>query len=312
MFIVRALPQIHIQTGLNSATDGGVRSERSAADRNDGNFGCGHQPTKLPVEVPAGKILIKRKFGMDVRRKVGYRILVGSISLRAKCGVEGEGKDRFALAYKLIRVLDGCRPLPIVVKVISGPELGGASVVHADMGLRIFTESGEDIARIGRETNSVGRLQAPGLPTQKFPFAPLQVQPVETETIGVRIGSNENVGSVVAVEVELHVTGDIVLAEFGVGLDIEPGILSGGAIFREMPLHRIAERNGPEVGRGHETGVGAAEDVFEVHETAGGKVSRADAERQRRLFWLVLQRTRGHVHRTISVQRSIDQTSCIR
>ncbi len=126
------------------------------------------------------------------------------------------------------------------------------------------------------------------------------------------IGSNKDVGRIVAVEIELHITGDVVLAVFGVGLDVEPGVLSGGAIFREMPLDCIAEGNSPEVGRGHVAGVGAAEDVFKVYKTARREVGPADAERQRRFFWLVLGRPCGHVHRIIGVQRSVDQTSCVR
>src|SRR5258708_14147288 len=102
------------------------------------------------------------------------------------------------------------------------------------------------------------------------------------------IGSNKDVGRIVAVEIELHVTGDVVLSVLGVGLDVEPGILSGGAIFREMPLDCIVEGNSPEVGRGHVAGVGAAEDVFKVYKTARRKAVPADPERQRRLFWLVL------------------------
>ncbi len=155
-------------------------------------------------------------------------------------------------------------------------------------------------------------MQPPGLPAEKFPLAALQVQPVEAETVGVSIGTNKDVGRIVAVEVELHVTRDVIRAVFGVGLNIESGILSGGAIFREMSLHRIAEGDGPEVGRGHETGIGAAEDIFKVYETAGSEIGCANAERQRRLFWLVLQRPRGHVHRTVRIQRCVDQTSCIR
>src|SRR5258708_8356307 len=264
------------------------------------------------MEVPAGKVLVKCKLRNDVGRNVGCANAVTSVSLDAKRRVEGKGEDGFTYTNKLLRVLQGHGPLPVIVEVIGGPELGRTSVVDAYVSLRIFAESGEDIAGIRRKASPVRRLQAPGLPAQKLPLAPFQVQPVEAQTVGMRIGSNKDVGRIVAVEIELHITGDVVLSVLGVGLDVEPGILSGGAIFREMPLDCIVEGNSPEVGSGHKPCIGAAKDVFKVYKTARRKVGPADAERQRRFFWLVLGRPCGHVHRIIGVQRSVDQTSCVR
>src|SRR5258708_17201780 len=259
------------------------------------------------MEVPAGKVAGTCKLRNDVGRNVGCANVVTSVSLDAKRRVEGKGEDGFTYTNKLLRVLQGHGPLPVIVEVIGGPELGRASVVDAYVSLRIFAESGEDIAGIRRKARAVRRLQAPGLPAQKLPLAPLQVQPVEAKTVGMRIGSNKDVGRIVAVEIELHITGDVVLSVLGVGLDVEPGILSGGAIFREMPLDCIAEGNSPEIGRGHKPCIGAAKDVFKIHETAGSEIVPADAERHRRFFWLVLGGPRGNVHRIIRRQRSVDQ-----
>src|SRR5258708_24994483 len=102
---------------------------------------------------------------------------------------------------------------------------------------------------------------------------------------GLGLARDKNVGSVITVKVKFNEAGDVVLAEFGVGLQIEPRVLSCAAVFREMTLHRVAEGNGPEVRACNVAGVGAAEDIFKVHKTAGSKVGRANAERKRRLFF---------------------------
>src|SRR3954468_13271217 len=54
-----------------------------------------------------------------------------------------------------------------------------------------------------------------------------------------------------------------------------------------MTLWGVAERDSPEISGRHVVGVGGAEDVFKIHETARGKVRAANAEGKWRLFWLL-------------------------
>src|SRR5260370_26361323 len=229
---------------------------------------------------------------MDVGSNVRNSALIGKVNLWNEYCVEGGGQShggdpRHRWPAKLIRVLDGRGALEVIVEVIGGREVGRARVVDAYVGLCIFAEGCEEIGGIGRESHAIGRLQAPGLSTQELPLVALQVQPVEADAVSVRIGSYKHVGGIVAVEVELKITGDVVLAVFGVGPQVEPGVLSSNAVictWAGCPL--VAVGNSPEVGRGHVTGVGSAEDVFKVDEAAGRELCRAVAERKRRLLGL--------------------------
>src|SRR5258707_191388 len=242
------------------------------------------------MEVPsAGKVVIVSDLGVEVRGHVRRAGVVGCVKLHAQGCIEGKGKYDFSCSDKLLRVLDFCRPYPMVVKVVSRTEGGRARVVitYADVGILVISE--RQVRRIRRDADAVGRLQAPGLSRQKFPLAPLQVQPVETKTVRMRIGSNEDVGRIIAVEVEFKITRDVVFAILGVGLNVEPGILPGRTILGKVALHLIVEGNSAEVGRGHVAGVGAAENVFKVDETAGRKVGPANAETQWRLLRFVLE-----------------------
>ncbi len=118
------------------------------------------------MELPAGKALVVGKLRKDVGRNVGCANVVGGVNLHAKRGVEGRGENDFrSLPHKLLRVLQGHGPLPVVVEVIGGPELGRTSVVDAYVGLCILTQGSEDIAGIRRKASPVRRLQAPGLST---------------------------------------------------------------------------------------------------------------------------------------------------
>src|SRR5712692_3011814 len=132
---------------------------------------------------------------MEVGSQVGRAGVVGSVNLRAKRGVEGKGEDNFcrALAHKLLRVLDGRRPYPIIVEMISSPEIGRAGVVEAYVSLGILAIGEGQIGRVRRNAHSIWRLQAPGLSAQELPLAPLQIQPVEAHTVGVAIGTDKHV-----------------------------------------------------------------------------------------------------------------------
>src|SRR5215467_12560780 len=95
------------------------------------------------------------------------------------------------------------------------------------------------------------------------------------------IGGDEDVPGIVAIEVKFDITGHIVLAKLGRSLDVEPRILTGRTVFRQVALHRVAEGNGAKAGRRHVAGVSGTEDVFKVHKPAGRKFRSADAERER-------------------------------
>src|SRR5262249_5595672 len=159
---------------------------------------------------------------------VGRTNVVLSVKLRAKLRVEGERENDFSGAHVLLRVLNAKAPGEIGIGVPSRNERSGAGVVHAHVNLCVFTDGSELVTRNRRNPEAVGRQQTPGLSAQELPLTTLQIHPVNAQAVGVRVGGNENVGGIVAVEIKFNVASDIVGAEFGVRLDVEARVLAGG------------------------------------------------------------------------------------
>src|SRR5260370_50256 len=120
------------------------------------------------MEVPsAGKVVIVSDLGVEVRGHVRRAGVVGCVKLHAQGCIEGKGKYDFSCSDKLLRVLDFCRPYPMVVKVVSRTEGGRARVVitYADVGILVISE--RQVRRIRQDAHAVGRLQAPRLSSQR-------------------------------------------------------------------------------------------------------------------------------------------------
>src|SRR5262249_3034410 len=212
-----------------------------------------------PVEVPATRIRVIGDFGDEVRKQVRRcRIRVG-VKLRTQGGVEGRRKDNFrTLAGELLGVFQGEGPGKFVIRVPCHAKLGCAGKVGAYVVVTVFIECGKDITGIRRNPNPVHGQQAPALSTQELPLSALEIDPVEPQTVGVAIRGYKDVGRVVAIEVELNETGYVGAGKLGVYLEVEAGVLAGRAKFAQMPLHRVAEGNGPPVGASHVAGIGRA------------------------------------------------------
>jgi len=131
----------------------------------------------------------------------------------------------------------------VVVKVVGCAEFSGAGVVVTNADAGIFLVSKRQVSRIRRNPYPVRRLQAPGLSAQELPLAALQVQPEQAETVSVRVGGNEDVGGIAAVEVKFDIAGYIIFAKLGMRLEVEPGVLTGGTLLFEVSLHGIAVGN---------------------------------------------------------------------
>src|SRR5258708_1872941 len=233
-------------------------------------------------------VVVVGNLGKHVRCNVGRAGVVSRVKLNAQGRVKDKGEYDFPGAYKLLRILDLSGPYPVFIEVICRTEGGCARVLYAyvDAGILLVTQ--RKIGGPRRDARPVRRFQAPSLSGEKFPLAPFQVQPVETQAISMTVRGHKHVGRIVSVEVEFDVAGDVVLTELGMGLYVEPGILSSGAVLGEMALYRVAVRNGIEVGRTHVAGIGAAENVLKVHKPAGRELRRANAERQRRFFFVLV------------------------
>src|SRR5215471_5566932 len=120
-------------------------------------------------------------------------------------------------------------------------ERAGTSIVHAHMHLCVFP-NGEEFVRGHRpNADAVRRQQAPRLAAQELPLPALQIQPVNTNAVGVRVRGHEDVGGIVTIEVKFQVASDVVGAKLSVRLNVEAGILAGGTILSEMSLYRVAE-----------------------------------------------------------------------
>src|SRR5262249_3527333 len=138
--------------------------------------------------------------------------------------------------------------------------------------------------RVGRDTSSIWRFQAPSLPAQELPLAALQIQPIKPQAIGVGVGCDKLIGGIVAVEVSLDVTLHVVGAELGGYTHIESRILSRGTELGEMSLDCIAERDQVVIGAGDVTRVCGTKDVFKINKAAGREFRATDTERKRRSF----------------------------
>src|SRR5262249_49743033 len=246
-----ALPQINQNVAENAAGYLGMGSERGPAHRKNRNLLRSLDATAFPVEVMSShEIGVIGKFGQHVRPHVGCaRSIGGIIKLPAKLSIENKRKYDFASIYELLRVLNSCRPHPVIVEVIGGAEFGRTRVVVSHSDARILLVSKREVSRVRRNSNPVGRLQAPGLSTKKLPFVTLKILPIQAQTIGMAIGGDEDVPGIVAIEVKFDITGHIVLAKLGRSLDVEPRILTGRTVFRQVALHSVAEGNGAKAGR---------------------------------------------------------------
>src|SRR5258708_34408276 len=95
------------------------------------------------MEVPSvGKVVIVSDLGVEVRGHVRRARVVGCVKLHAQGCIGGKGKYDFSCSDKLLRVLDFCRPYPMVVEGVSGREGGRARVVlaWAEVGCRVLAE----------------------------------------------------------------------------------------------------------------------------------------------------------------------------
>src|SRR5262249_18309219 len=208
-----ALEQINQQVAKNAPANGGVRDEAGSANRKNRDLLRCLNAATFPMEVAsAGEIMVKGNFCQDVRANVGRSRNRSGISLRSKLGAESKW-ERDLATRKLLGILDGYRPDPVIIKVVGCAEFTGARVVvtHAYTCVLLVTQ--RQVGGIRRDSDPVRRLQSPRLSTQEFPFAPLQVQPVQPDAVRMAVGRDEHVRRIVAVEVKLHVPGHVVLAE---------------------------------------------------------------------------------------------------
>ncbi len=215
---------------------------------------------------------------MDVGESVWRSGLVGSIKLGTQCRVKRKWENHFSRANKLVRVLHGDAPLEVVSEVVDGPELRRARIRQADVSLGVLADGHKDITRSRREPDPVGCLQSPGLAAQEFPLAAFQVQPIESQTVGMRIGADKDVSGIVSVEVAFNVTNHFVRAVRACDLQVVTRILAGGAEFSQVPLDSIAERDRAKRRGSAASGVGGTENVLKIHESAGREIRAANAE----------------------------------
>src|ERR1700691_1074712 len=163
--------------------------------------------------------------------------------------------------------------------VIGDAELRSAGVRYADPEVLVLVIGEGQIGWHRTQPVAVGGQPAPCLPAKDLPLTALQIHKVKAQTVGLAIHALIDVGSIVAAEISFDVGSHIVAAEFVRNLEIETGILRGGAKLREVPLRRVAEGDGREVGGNVVLGVRGAEYIFEVHEPAGSQYRVAQLER---------------------------------
>src|ERR1700733_2047205 len=167
----------------------------------------------------------------------------------------------------------------MIAGVIRDAELRGTGVGYADPEVLVFVVGEGQIGGHWTQPVAVGGQPAPCLPAKDFPLAAFQVHKVKAQPVGLAIHALIDVGSIVAAEISFDVGSHIVAAELVRNLEVETGILRGGAKLRELPLRRVAEGYGGEVGGNVALGVRGAEYIFRVHEPAGSQYRVAQLER---------------------------------
>src|SRR6476646_5739077 len=185
---------------------------------------------------------------MDIRKDVWSTVVVVGIKLRSQRCVEGEREDDFAGTHELLRVLQRDAPLEVIAEVVYGAELSRARIRNAHVNVRVFTQGQSQIGRHGGKSIAVRRFQTPGVSAQELPLSAFQIQPIETQTVGVAIRGDKYVGRIVAVEVAFNIPHDIVRAVLAADLQVVARILTSGAKFRQVSLNRVAEWNSAETG----------------------------------------------------------------
>src|SRR5271156_1944505 len=159
----------------------------------------------------------------------------------------------------------------MIAGVIRDAELRGTGVGYADPEVLVFVVGEGQIGGHRAQPVAVGGQPAPCLPAKDLPLTALQVHKVKAQAVGLAIHALIDVGSIVAAEISFDVGSHIIAAELVRNLEVETGILRGGAELGEVPLRRLAEGDGGGVGGDVALRVGGAEYPFEVHEPAGSK-----------------------------------------
>src|SRR5437899_6238804 len=153
---------------------------------------------------------------------------------------------------------------------------------HVDVGILVYGNG--KIGRYRRQPRSVGGEPTPRLSTQELPLLTLYIQPIQAKTQGMGIGGLEYRGCVVAVEVRLQVTDNIIFPDLVRDVEADARVLCRGAKFSEVTGGRIAERNHAKTGSGRVARIRCPKDVFEIHITARREIGATDPELERGLL----------------------------
>ncbi len=191
---------------------------------------------------------------------------------------EGRRESYCVRAHKLVGIFESNSHRPVIVRMVSHAKLGRAAVMYSQVDVRIFVHGNRKIGWQRRQSVSVGREPAPRLAAQELPLAVSDVQPVEAQAQGMRVGGLEDSSRIIAIEIGFHESGHVVGAELFRDLQVEPRVLCGRLELGEMSLGRIAERDRAEGGGRGVPSIGSTEDVFKIHKATGREIGAANAE----------------------------------
>src|ERR1700704_1340131 len=139
------------------------------------------------------------------------------------------------------------------------------------MNVTVSGISGCQIRRHGRGPHAVGGDQTPRLSGGDFPDAAFYIDKEQAHAQGVWVGCGKNVGSIISIEIAFNVTGDVVSSVLAAHLQVPARILARSAVFGKVPCSRITEGNGAKIRADHVAGIFCAEDVLEIHKSAGSE-----------------------------------------
>jgi hypothetical protein len=98
----------------------------------------------------------------------------------------------------------------------------------------------------------------------------LCVAKVKPQSVAKTVHALIHVGSAVAAEIALDVTNDVTASPMVLELQVEAGVLCGGAEFSDVTLRSVAERYSAEIGGDVALCIRGSKYILEIDETSRG------------------------------------------
>src|ERR1700741_3404474 len=233
------------------------------------------------------ELVVVGSFGQNVREGIGRANLCAIVKLRTNGGERCRECDE--TANILIRILNTHSEGPMFVQVIGHSKLSCPCIRNSDAKALVLIVSNGQIGRYGPSAFTIGRQPAPSLSAEDLPLAALEVHKVEAQPIGMRIRALVYAGAIVAAEITLYETNNIVACKMIVDLETQTRELRRGPEFADASLWSVAVREPAKIGSNVALSVCRPKNIFEIDESSEFQNRVPESEStQRYLFWFAV------------------------